>query len=189
MRMSYWMLNRTNPAQAMNFESKIVGGAIPKEYIEPVNKGIQSSMDNGIIAGYQVMDVKVTLVDGSTHDVDSSEMAFKICGSMAFKEAMKKAGPVLIEPIFKIEITVPEEYLGDVMGDINSRRGRIEGMDSRNGASTVRGFVPLAEMFQYTTVLRFQNTRSRNAYITVFTLRTSTAVGCGKNSRKSKGVK
>ena len=155
------------PGAGYEFESKIVGGAIPKEYIEPVNKGIQSSMDNGIIAGYQVMDVKVTLVDGSTHDVDSSEMAFKICGSMAFKEAMKKAGPVLIEPIFKIEITVPEEYLGDVMGDINSRRGRIEGMDSRNGASTVRGFVPLAEMFQYTTVLR-SKTQGRGTHTLQF---------------------
>jgi elongation factor G len=136
------------------FQSKVVGGAIPKEYIEPVNKGIQGAMENGILAGYQVMDVKVTLVDGSTHEVDSSEMAFKICGAMAFKDAMKKASPILIEPIFKIEVTVPEEYLGDVIGDINSRRGRIEGMDSRNGASTVRGFVPLAEMFQYTTILR-----------------------------------
>ena len=155
------------PGAGYEFESKIVGGAIPKEYIEPVNKGIQSAMDNGVIAGYQVMDVKVTLVDGSTHDVDSSEMAFKICGSMAFKDAMKKAGPVLIEPVFKIEITVPEEYLGDVMGDINSRRGRIEGMDSRNGASTVRGFVPLAEMFQYTTVLR-SKTQGRGTHTLQF---------------------
>ncbi len=149
------------------FESKIVGGAIPKEYIEPVNKGIQSAMENGVLAGYQVMDVKVTLVDGSTHEVDSSEMAFKICGAMAFKEAMKKAGPVLVEPIFKIEVTVPEEYLGDVIGDINSRRGRIEGMDTKNGASTIRGFVPLAEMFQYTTVLR-SKTQGRGTHTLQF---------------------
>ncbi len=149
------------------FISKVVGGSIPKEYIEPVNKGIQGALENGVLAGYQVLDVKVTLVDGSTHEVDSSEMAFKICGAMAIKDAIKKAGPVLIEPIFKIEVTVPEEYLGDVIGDINSRRGRIEGMDSRNGAQTVRGFVPLAEMFQYTTVLR-SKTQGRGTHTLQF---------------------
>jgi len=149
------------------FESKVVGGAIPKEYIEPVNKGIQGALENGILAGYQVLDVKVTLLDGSIHEVDSSEMAFKICGAMAIKDAIKKAGPILIEPIFKIEVTVPEEYLGDVIGDINSRRGRIEGMDARNGAQTVRGFVPLAEMFQYTTVLR-SKTQGRGTHTLQF---------------------
>ena len=149
------------------FTSKIVGGAIPKEYIEPVNKGIQGAMESGILAGYEMLDVKVTLVDGSYHEVDSSEMAFKICGAMAFKEAVKKAGPILIEPIFKIEVTIPEEYMGDVIGDINSRRGRIEGMDSRNGAATVRGYVPLAETFQYTTVLR-SKTQGRGTHTLQF---------------------
>ena len=155
------------PGKGYEFVSKVVGGAIPKEYIEPVNKGIQGAMENGVLAGYQLMDVKVTLVDGSTHEVDSSEMAFKICGAMAFKDAVKKAAPMLIEPIFKIEVTVPEEYLGDVIGDINSRRGRIEGMDSRNGAATVRGFVPLAEMFQYTTILR-SKTQGRGTHTLQF---------------------
>ncbi|MBO4360789.1 MAG: elongation factor G [Eubacteriaceae bacterium] len=142
------------PGKGYEFESRIVGGVIPKEFIEPVNKGIQEAMENGVLAGYPTLDVKVALVDGSAHEVDSSEMAFKIAGAMAFKEAAKKAGPVLIEPIFKIEIIVPEEYLGDVIGDLNTRRGRIEGLESRGGAQVVRGYVPLAETFQYTTALR-----------------------------------
>lgn len=142
------------PGKGYEFESRIVGGVVPKEYVEPVNKGIQEAMENGILAGYQTLDVKVALVDGSYHEVDSSEMAFKIAGAMAFKEAAKLAGPVLIEPIFKIEITVPEEYMGDVIGDLTSRRGRMEGFEERNGARIVKGFVPLAETFQYTTALR-----------------------------------
>jgi len=149
------------------FISEIVGGAIPKEYIEPVSKGIQGAMESGIVAGYEVLDVKVRLVDGSYHDVDSSEMAFKLAGSMAFKEAMAKAGPVLVEPIFKIEITVPEEYLGDVMGDLTSRRGKIEGMELNNGVQTLRGFVPLSEMFQYTTDLR-SKTQGRGTHTLTF---------------------
>lgn len=142
------------PGKGYEFESRIVGGVVPKEYVEPVNKGIQEAMENGILAGYQTLDVKVALVDGSYHEVDSSEMAFKIAGAMAFKEAAKLAGPVLIEPIFKIEITVPEEYMGDVIGDLTSRRGRMEGFEERNGARIVKGFVPLSETFQYTTALR-----------------------------------
>jgi len=136
------------------FINKIVGGAIPKEYIEPVNQGIQGAMQAGILAGYPVVDVKVTLYDGSYHEVDSSEMAFKIAGSMAFKEAMKKADPVLMEPIMQVDVMVPEEYMGDVIGDLNSRRGQIQGMEARGGVQAIGAFVPLSEMFGYATTLR-----------------------------------
>lgn len=149
------------------FVNKITGGAIPKEYIEPVNQGIQEAMQNGIVAGYPVLDVKVTLYDGSYHEVDSSEMAFKIAGSMSFKDGMKKADPILLEPMFKIEVVVPEEYMGDVMGDINSRRGRIEGMEPRAGAQVIRGYVPLSEMFGYATDLR-SKTQGRGVYTMQF---------------------
>ena len=133
------------------FINKIVGGAIPKEYIEPVNQGIQGAMQAGILAGYPVVDVKVTLYDGSYHEVDSSEMAFKIAGSMAFKEAMKKADPVLMEPIMQVDVMVPEEYMGDVIGDLNSRRGQIQGMEPRGGVQAISAAVPLSEMFGYAT--------------------------------------
>ncbi len=136
------------------FVNAIVGGAIPKEYIPAVDAGIQGAMQAGILAGYQVVDVKVTLYDGSYHEVDSSEMAFKIAGSMAFKEAMRKATPVILEPIMKVIVTVPEEYMGDVIGDLNSRRGQIQGMDTRLGASQIDAFVPLSEMFGYSNDLR-----------------------------------
>ncbi len=136
------------------FINKIVGGAIPKEYIEPVNQGIQGAMQAGILAGYPVVDVKVTLYDGSYHEVDSSEMAFKIAGSMAFKEAMKKADPVLMEPIMQVDVMVPEEYMGDVIGDLNSRRGQIQGMEARGGVQAISAAVPLSEMFGYATTLR-----------------------------------
>ena len=150
------------------FENKIVGGAIPKEYIPAVDAGIQEAMQNGVLAGYPVMDVKIVLVDGSYHDVDSSEMAFKIAGSMAFKDGAKKAGAAIVEPIMKVEVTIPEDYMGDVIGDINSRRGRIEGMDPRPGGITaVRGFVPLAEMFGYSTDLR-SRTQGRGQYVMQF---------------------
>lgn len=145
------------------FVNKIVGGAIPKEYISPIDNGIQEAMLNGIVAGFPVVDVKVTVVDGSYHDVDSSEMAFKIAGSLAFKAAMAKAKPVLLEPYMKVEVTVPEEYMGDVIGDINSRRGRIEGMDPRGGAQVIRAFVPLSEMFGYATTLRSRS-QGRGTY-------------------------
>ena len=151
------------PGSGYEFVNKIVGGAIPKEYIGSVDAGIQEAMNSGILAGYPVVDVKVTLVDGSYHEVDSSEMAFKIAGSLGFKEGCKKANPVLLEPIMKVEITVPEEYMGDVIGDINSRRGRIEGMDARNGAQIIKTFVPLSEMFGYATALR-SRTQGRGVF-------------------------
>ena len=143
-----------NGEETFKFESAVVGGAIPKEYIPAVGEGIEEAAKAGIIAGFPVVGVKATVYDGSYHEVDSSEMAFHIAGSMCFKEAMQKASPVLLEPIMKVEVTMPEEYMGDVIGDINSRRGRIEGMDDLGGGKIVRGYVPLAEMFGYSTDLR-----------------------------------
>ena len=145
------------------FINKITGGAIPKEYIPCVDQGIQGAMQSGVLAGYQVVDVKVTLIDGSYHEVDSSEMAFKICGSMAFKEACEKAGPTLLEPIMKVVVTAPDEYMGDVMGDINARRGQIVGSDIRNGAAVIEAHVPLASTFGYATDLR-SKTQGRATY-------------------------
>lgn len=145
------------------FVNAIVGGAIPKEYIPAVDAGIQGAMQSGILAGYNVVDVKVTLYDGSYHEVDSSEMAFKIAGSMAFKEGMKKADPVLLEPLMKVVVVVPEEYMGDVIGDLNSRRGQIQGMEARSGMQQITAFVPLAEMFGYATDLR-SKTQGRGQY-------------------------
>ncbi|MDO5142098.1 MAG: elongation factor G [Eubacteriales bacterium] len=145
------------------FINKIVGGAIPKEYIEPVNQGIQGAMQAGILAGYPVVDVKVTLYDGSYHEVDSSEMAFKIAGSMAFKEAMKKADPVLMEPIMQVDVMVPEDYMGDVIGGLNARRGQIQGMEPRGGVQAIAAAVPLSEMFGYATALR-SSTQGRGQY-------------------------
>ena len=136
------------------FESKVVGGTVPREYIKPVQEGIREACESGVLAGYPVLDFKATLYDGSYHDVDSSEMAFKIAGSIAFKEAARKAGPILLEPIMAVEVVTPEEYLGEVMGDLNSRRGKIEGMNPRKDAQVVRAMVPLAEMFGYATSLR-----------------------------------
>ena len=155
------------PGAGFEFVNSIVGGAVPKEYIPKVEEGIKEAMLNGPLGGYQVVDVKVELYDGSYHEVDSSEMAFKIAGSMAFREAAKKAKPVMLEPIFKIEVTVPEEYMGDVIGDINSRRGKIEGLDMAAGAQIVRGYVPLAEMFGYATDLR-SKTQGRGVYTMQF---------------------
>ena len=149
------------------FVNEIVGGAIPKEYIPAVDAGIQGAMESGILAGYPVVDVKVTLYDGSFHEVDSSEMAFKIAGSMAFKEAMRKADPVILEPIMKVAVIVPDEYMGDVIGDINSRRGRIEGMEDVGGGKMIKAFVPLSEMFGYSTDLR-SRTQGRGNYSMFF---------------------
>ena len=149
------------------FENAVVGGAIPREYIPAIDAGIKEASLNGTIAGYNVINFKVKLVHGSYHEVDSSEMAFKIAGSMAFKNAMAKADPVLLEPSMKVEVTVPEEYMGDVIGDINSRRGRMEGMEAVSGAQVIRAFVPLAEMFGYATVLR-SRTQGRGVYSMVF---------------------
>ncbi len=146
------------------FINAVVGGSIPKEYIEPVNKGIQGALNAGVLAGYPVVDVKVTLYDGSYHEVDSSEMAFTIAGSMAFKEAMKKADPVLLEPIMNVTVTFPEEYMGDVMGDLSSRRGQIRGMDDNYGAKEIKAFVPLSEMFGYASDLR-SKTQGRGQYV------------------------
>ncbi|MFD1178917.1 elongation factor G [Paenibacillus puldeungensis] len=151
------------PGTGNQFESKIVGGSVPREYIGPAQQGIEESMQNGVLAGFPVVDVKATIVDGSYHDVDSSEMAFKIAGSMALKAAKEKCSPVLLEPIMKVEVTVPEEYMGDVMGMLNSRRGRIEGMDSRAGAQIIRAKVPLSEMFGYSTTLR-SGTQGRGVF-------------------------
>jgi elongation factor G len=151
------------PGTGFQFENKIVGGVVPKEYIPAVQAGIEEAFRNGVLAGYPVVDVKATIFDGSYHDVDSSEMAFKIAGSMAVKAAKDKCNPVLLEPIMKVEVTVPEEYMGDVMGDINSRRGRIEGMEARHGAQVIRAKVPLSEMFGYSTTLR-SRTQGRGVY-------------------------
>ncbi len=155
------------PGAGFEFVNSIVGGAIPREYIPKIEDGIKEAMENGPIAGYQVVDLGVELYDGSYHEVDSSEMAFKVAASMAFREAAKKAKPVLLEPIFKVEVNVPEEYMGDVIGDISSRRGRIEGSDMNNGAVAVRGMVPLSEMFGYATDLR-SKTQGRGVYVMQF---------------------
>ena len=155
------------PGAGFEFKNSIVGGAIPKEYIPKIEEGVKEAMNNGPIAGYQVVDVGVELYDGSYHEVDSSEMAFKIAASMAFREAAKKAAPVLLEPVFKVEVTVPEEYMGDVIGDISSRRGRIEGSDMNAGAVAVRAMVPLSEMFGYATDLR-SKTQGRGVYVMQF---------------------
>jgi len=155
------------PASGYQFESKVVGGSVPKEYWNAINDGIEEALQSGILAGYPVVDLKATLYDGSYHDVDSSEMAFKIAASMAFKNAMAKSNPVLLEPIMKVEVVVGEEYMGDVIGDITSRRGRIEGIEAQSGAQIVRGAVPLAEMFGYATDLR-SRTQGRGNYTMEF---------------------
>ncbi|TCW36676.1 elongation factor G [Laceyella sacchari] len=149
------------------FVNKIVGGVVPKEYIPAVQAGIEEAMQNGVLAGFPLVDVRATIVDGSYHDVDSSEMAFKIAGSMALKAAKSKCNPVLLEPMMKVEVTVPEDYMGDVMGDINSRRGRVEGMEARGGAQVIRAMVPLAEMFGYVSNLR-SRTQGRGVFSMVF---------------------
>ena len=159
-----WLeLEPLEPGKGIEFESKIVGGVVPKEYIKPIEEGVREAAESGILAGYPVIDFKATLVDGSYHEVDSSEMAFKIAASMAFKEGCKQAKSVLLEPIMKVEITVPEEYMGDVIGDVNARRGRMEGMEAKNGSQEIRAFIPLSEMFGYATDLR-SKTQGRGTY-------------------------
>ncbi|HBQ46181.1 MAG TPA: elongation factor G [Ruminococcaceae bacterium] len=153
-----------NPGKGYEFVNAVTGGAIPKEFIPAVDQGVQGAMMSGVLAGYPVVDTKVTLYDGSFHEVDSSELAFKIAGSMAFKDAMSKADPVILEPIMKVNVTIPEEYMGDVMGDLNSRRGMIEGMDAIPGAQRIRARVPLSEMFGYATDLR-SKTQGRGQYV------------------------
>lgn len=161
---------RVNPLESgegYKFENKTVGGSVPKEYVGPVDQGIQGAMQSGLVAGYPVVDVGVELYDGSYHEVDSSEMAFKMAGSMAFKDAMKKGNSVLLEPIFAVEVVTPEDYMGDVMGDLNSRRGMIQGMEARSGAQVIRAHVPLSQMFGYATDLR-SATQGRATYTMIF---------------------
>lgn len=155
------------PGKGYEFVNAIIGGSVPKEYIAPVSAGIQEAMRNGVVAGFPVVDVKVKLYDGSYHDVDSDEISFKVAGSMAFKEAARKAKPILLEPIMSVEVITPEEYLGDVMGDLNSRRGRIEGFSARKDAQVIKAHVPLSEMFGYATVLRSM-TQGRAIYTMQF---------------------
>jgi len=152
------------PGEGYEFVNKVVGGSIPKEYIAPIDAGIQEAMNSGVLGGYPVVDIKVTVVDGSYHEVDSSEMAFKIAGSMGFKDACRKADPVLLEPIMRVDIDVPEDYMGDVMGDISSRRGRIEGMEARSNAQHIQAKVPLSQMFGYATALR-SRTQGRGTFV------------------------
>jgi elongation factor G len=155
------------PGSGFEFVNKVVGGVIPKEYINPIGAGIQEAMQNGVLAGYPVLDLRATVYDGSYHDVDSSEMAFKIAGAMAFKAAAVKADPVIIEPVMRVEVTVPENYMGDIIGDVSSRRGRIEGMDPHGNAQIIRAYVPLSEMFGYATDLR-SATQGRGVYTMQF---------------------
>ena len=156
-------ISPNEPGKGYEFINSVVGGAIPKEYIGPVDQGIQGAMQAGVLAGYPVVDVKVELYDGSYHEVDSSEMAFKIAGSMAFKEAMRKANPVILEPVMLVATIVPDDYMGDVMGDFNSRRGMIQGTEARQGATQINALVPLQNMFGYATDLR-SKTQGRGNY-------------------------
>ena len=163
-----WLrLEPQEPGTGFSFENKIVGGVIPKEFIGPVQAGVEAAMEDGVVAGYPMVDIKATVFDGSYHDVDSSEMAFKVAGSMAFKAGAKKADPVLLEPYMKVEVDVPEQYMGDVIGGLNSRRGRIDGMETENGDSRIKGFVPLSEMFGYATDLR-STTQGRGTFTMTF---------------------
>ena len=163
-----WLrLEPMEPGKGFEFENAVVGGVIPKEFINPIQTGVEAALEDGVVAGYPMVDIKVTVYDGSYHDVDSSEMAFKVAGSMAFKDGAKKADPVLLEPYMSVEVDVPEEYMGDVIGGLNSRRGRIEGMETENGESRIKGFVPLSEMFGYATGLR-SSTQGRGTFTMTF---------------------
>ena len=163
-----WLrLEPMEPGKGFEFENAVVGGVIPKEFISPIQTGVAAALEDGVVAGYPMVDIKVTVYDGSYHDVDSSEMAFKVAGSMAFKDGAKKADPVLLEPYMAVEVDVPEEYMGDVIGGLNSRRGRIDGMETENGESRIKGFVPLSEMFGYATGLR-SSTQGRGTFTMTF---------------------
>ena len=163
-----WLrLEPMEPGKGFEFANEVVGGVIPKEFINPIQTGVEAAMEDGVVAGYPMVDIKVTVYDGSYHDVDSSEMAFKVAGSMAFKDGAKKADPVLLEPYMAVEVDVPEEYMGDVIGGLNSRRGRIDGMETENGESRIKGFVPLSEMFGYATGLR-SSTQGRGTFTMTF---------------------
>ena len=152
--MTWLRLEPNEPGKGFEFFDEIKGGVVPQEYRKPVQNGIIETLDGGVIAGYPVVDVKSTLYDGSYHDVDSSDLSFKMAGALATRAGVKPANPILLEPVMKVEVTTPEEFMGDVIGDLNSRRGRIESMEDRMGAKVVTGFVPLASMFGYTTDLR-----------------------------------
>jgi elongation factor G len=147
-------LDPQEPGKGYEFVNDIVGGSVPREYIKPVDQGIKEAMEGGVLAGYEMVDIKATVYDGSYHEVDSNEMAFKIAGSMAFKEAARKASPVLLEPVMSVEVVVPDEFMGDIIGDLNSRRGRVEGVEHRAGPQVIKAYVPLSEMFGYATDLR-----------------------------------
>ena len=163
-----WLrLEPMEPGKGFEFENAVVGGVIPKEFINPIQTGVEAALEDGVVAGYPMVDIRVTVYDGSYHDVDSSEMAFKVAGSMAFKDGAKKADPVLLEPYMAVEVDVPEEYMGDVIGGLNSRRGRIDGMETENGESRIKGFVPLSEMFGYATGLR-SSTQGRGTFTMTF---------------------
>ena len=163
-----WLrLEPMEPGKGFEFENAVVGGVIPNEFINPIQTGVEAALEDGVVAGYPMVDIKVTVYDGSYHDVDSSEMAFKVAGSMAFKDGAKKADPVLLEPYMAVEVDVPEEYMGDVIGGLNSRRGRIDGMETENGESRIKGFVPLSEMFGYATGLR-SSTQGRGTFTMTF---------------------
>ena len=160
-------LEPLEPGSGFVFESAVVGGTVPKEFVGPAGKGIEEAMENGVLAGYPMVDIKAVVFDGSYHDVDSSEMAFKVAGSMAFKAGAAKASPQILEPIMSNEVIVPEDYMGDVIGDLNSRRGRIQGMEARAGAQVISSQVPLAEMFGYATQLRSM-TQGRATFTMLF---------------------
>jgi elongation factor G len=177
-----------NPGKGFEFASEVVGGVVPKEYIPAVEAGVKGAMLSGVLAGYNVVDVKAVLYDGSSHEVDSSEMAFKIAGSMAFKEAARKAAPVLMDPIMKVTVTVPEEYMGDVIGDVNSRRGAIQGTENRPGAAQIDAQVPLSEMFGYATALR-SRTQGRGQYVMEPSHYTQVPKGIAETIASGKGAR
>ena len=176
------------PGEGFDFVNKIRGGSIPSEFIPAVEQGIEEALENGVKAGYPMVDVRVTLVDGSYHDVDSSEMAFKIAGSMAFREAARRAKPVLLEPVMAVEVVTPEEFMGDVIGDLNRRRGRIEGMEPRGNAQVINAYVPLAEMFGYATDLRSQTQGRAGLHDAVRQLRGGPHGACRGDHRASRGT-
>jgi len=184
-----WLrLSPLPPGGGFVFENKVVGGVVPREYIPAVESGVREAMETGVLAGYPVVDVKVEIFDGSYHEVDSSEMAFKIAGSMAFKDGARKAGPVLLEPIMNVEVVVPEDYMGDVIGDLNGRRGHIEGLEARGNAQVIRGFVPLAEMFGYATDLR-SRTQGRGVYTMQFDHYNEVPKNVAEEIQKARGTK
>ena len=175
-----------NPGKEFEFVNKITGGVIPREYIPAVEKGCREALENGVVAGYPMVDVKVTLYDGSYHEVDSSEMAFKIAGSMATKQAAEKSQPIILEPVFKVEVTTPEEYMGDIIGDLNSRRGMVSGMTDRNGAKIISAKVPLSQMFGYATDLRSKS-QGRATYAMEFSEYVQVPASIQKEIKEQRG--